>query len=67
MAKYLRIRNERDEYKASRLCTMTVGELIECLERYDSDLKVIISNDNGFTYGKVIEDVIREIRLDDED
>lgn len=67
MAKYLRIYNGRDEYRASLLRTMTVGELIEYLEQYDRDLKVIISNDFGWTYGRVNDDVIEEVELDDED
>lgn len=65
MKKYLRIRNER-YHRACTLDTMTVGELIEYLKQYDRDLKVIISNDGGWTYGRVNEDVIKEIGLDDE-
>lgn len=67
MAKYLRIYNERDEYRASLLRTMTVGEFINWLRQYDRDLKVIISNDRGWTYSRVNDDVIEEIELDDED
>jgi hypothetical protein len=33
--------------------TLTVGELIECLQRYDEDMPVAFKNDNGYTYGEI--------------
>lgn len=33
--------------------SMTVKELIEELNYYDDNEKVIISNDNGYTYGEI--------------
>ena len=40
--------------------TMTVGELIECLKQYDEDAKMVLSFDNGYTYGGIREDMIEE-------
>ena len=33
--------------------TFTVAELMEALSQYDPDEKVVISNDNGYTYGGI--------------
>ena len=33
--------------------TMTVGELISCLQQFETDCKVYISQGNGYTYGAV--------------
>lgn len=35
--------------------TLTVGELIEILEEFDSDRPVFLRNDNGYTYGSITE------------
>lgn len=35
--------------------TLTVGELIEILEGFDSDRPVFLRNDNGYTYGSITE------------
>ena len=40
--------------------TMTAGELIELLQDYNSDTPIYISNDNGYTYGSISYDDIRE-------
>lgn len=40
--------------------TMTVAELINELRGYDGDEPVIISNDNGFTYGRIWAGFIKE-------
>lgn len=37
---------------------MTVAELMEILQEYDDDTLVVISHDNGYTYGS--------LRLEDE-
>lgn len=41
--------------------TLTVAELINELRIYDGDSPVIISNDNGFTYGRIWAGFIREV------
>ena len=40
--------------------TMTVAELIEHLQQYDEDEKVILRFDEGYTYGEIIEDNFSE-------
>lgn len=35
--------------------TLTVGELIELLSEYDEDTPVYLRNDNGYTYGSIIQ------------
>ena len=48
------IRMEPREPQAAREPrTMTVGELREALEEFDDDAKVILSHDNGYTYGGI--------------
>ena len=32
---------------------MSVGELIEWLSEFDQDAKVVLSHDNGYTYGGI--------------
>lgn len=48
--------------------TMTVGELIDYLREYDSDVPVILSHDNGYTYGAISDYGITEdyFEVDDE-
>jgi len=59
---FLKIEARRDSYGAQDLKnqTVTVGELIAILENYDSDLKVILSHDRGYTFGAVTESNIDE-------
>ena len=52
----------RIEDSGLRSGTMTVGDLIYELKRYDEDAYVIFSNDNGYTYGRV-----RDSRISEED
>lgn len=40
--------------------TMTVGELIAYLEKFDEDSKVYLRNDNGYTYGNITESSFSE-------
>lgn len=35
--------------------TLTVGELIAYLEQFDEDRPVYLRNDNGYTYGSILE------------
>lgn len=45
------IRADRESYGKDDVRTMTVGELIAFLEEFDEDAQVILSHDNGYTYG----------------
>lgn len=41
--------------------TMTVGDLIAILECFDEDAPVYLSHDNGYTYGGITEEKIKEV------
>ena len=45
----------RDGYGIDQIANraMTVGELISLLEDYDEDTLVVMSHDNGYTYGSI--------------
>ena len=50
--------------------TLTVGELIELLEQFDSDRPIYLRNDNGYTYGSITEEDINtaeDLGEEDED
>ena len=66
---FLKIEARRDSYGAQDLKnqTVTVGELIAILENYDSDLKVILSHDRGYTFGAITEERIEEDFEEDEE
>ena len=51
--KRLMILAYRESYGKDDVRTMTVGELREALEEFDDDAKVILSHDNGYTYGGI--------------
>lgn len=53
----------RSHYSAkdAALESLTVGELISYLQEYDEDSKVVFSNDNGYTYGKLNSTTVDEI------
>lgn len=54
MIEYLVIETSRTAYSPSQVKqTMTVGELIELLEDYDENMPVVLSHDNGYTYGGI--------------
>jgi len=57
------IKAERDCYSQVEAAekSMTVRELIDFLEQLDEDAKVVLSHDNGYTYGW-----LDERRIDDE-
>ena len=55
MTEYLVIEASRTAYSPSQIQqTMTVGELIELLEDYDENMPVVLSHDNGYTYGGIM-------------
>lgn len=44
----------RDSYSPEECSnTLTVGELIDELSNFDTDEKVVLSFDNGYTYGSI--------------
>lgn len=54
---YLFINNVRTGYAPNQIeSTMTVSELIDYLQEFDGDRKVLISNDGGYTYSPINEE-----------
>lgn len=45
---------------------MTVGELISILEDYDEDTLVVLSHDNGYTYGSLSSGMMGEAEEDED-
>lgn len=55
MIEYLVIEANRTAYSPSQVKqTMTVGELIELLSEYNEYMPVVLSHDNGYTYGGIM-------------
>lgn len=55
------ITTHRDTYSADEVRSMSVEDLISILSGFDPNAKVILSFDNGYTYGGVQEEDIEEI------
>jgi hypothetical protein len=55
MEKIVTLATSRDEYDIRRASesSITVRELIDELENYPSNAKVVFSNDRGYTYGYI--------------
>lgn len=52
----LEITGKRNGYSVDQCGkTLTVKELIEILEAYDDDTPIYINNDNGYTFGSIME------------
>ena len=47
--------------------TMTVGELIETLQSYDTEVKVFTAHDNHYTYGGIREGMFEDGEIEEED
>lgn len=62
MIQIVKLNTSRDGYsiKDTAEASISVGELIDLLRGYDSDMKVVFSNDNGYTYGVIGENSIAE-------
>lgn len=75
MDNVLLIDGRRDAYSVAQLIeyenVITVGELIGILKGYNPDMKVILCNDNGYTYGAIneysIEDSYEEVAEEEEE
>lgn len=55
MGQIVTIKTSRDYYDAKECAeySLSVAEVIDILSRYPNDVKVVFSNDNGYTYGIV--------------
>lgn len=52
----LEITGKRNSYSVDQCGrTLTVGELVEILQAYDDDTPIYINNDNGYTFGSIME------------
>jgi hypothetical protein len=62
------IETSRTDYsaKAAAERSLTVGELIEMLSEYDENTKVVFSNDNGYTYGRISFGICDEVDLEED-
>lgn len=66
--KKILLETERTGYTTSQVGhTLTVGELREILYGFDEDTPVYFSNDDGYTYGALNWDTIREEDDEEED
>ena len=66
---FISIDGRRDCYGPGDIkdTTMTVGELIEYLSEFDEEMPIMISNDGGYTYGKIKDYSINEESYGDEE
>ena len=65
--KRLVISTLRESYGKDEVRTLSVGDLISLLSDYDEDALVVLSFDNGYTYGGVRYDMVYEEDDSDED
>ena len=62
------IEGRREGYSPDQIDrTMTVQELMDWLEGFYPDAKVMLKNDNGYTYGSITRGSFEEDVLEDDD
>lgn len=68
MTQVITLAGKRTGYSVEQVkdMTMTVGDLISALQEYDEDTLIVISNDNGYTFGEIDHNSIDELDLDSE-
>ena len=69
MKRVVTIETSRDYYSIEDAHdeAITIGDLIEILQRYDEDDKVILSNDGGYTYGHIGEGAFDVVTFETEE
>lgn len=68
MKEVLFINTRREGYAVDQIYrTMTVGELIEYLQDFDEDTPIYLKNDNGYTYGGILESRIEDDYIEEEE
>ena len=68
MKTVLTLNANRTGYSHSQIgYTMTVAQMIQALKEYPEDTPVMVSNDNGYTYGEITEADFDMMRVEDED
>ena len=65
--KLVLIEGKRSGYSPGQIIddTITIGELKEIIEGMDDDTRVLLSNDNGYTYGYINESTISQVEYDE--
>jgi RNA polymerase subunit RPABC4/transcription elongation factor Spt4 len=66
METIVKLKVTKDEYdirNASKY-SISVGELVEILERCPQDAKIVFDNDNGFTFGEISPNTIRIVEVE---
>lgn len=65
MKNIVALRTNRDYYDVREAAeySLTVDELIDILSNYSGDAKVVFSNDNGYTYGVVSDNIVKSVRV----
>lgn len=68
MRKYIEIKTLRSHYSAGDCFgrTLTVGDLINVLSQFDTDTPVVLSFDNGYTYGGITDSDVDEEYTDED-
>jgi len=63
------INTRKDTYhkEEAALSSITVGELINFLRQFDDDEAIVLSFNNGYTYGRLSEYRIEQIEEEEED
>ena len=69
MKEAIKIEARREAYGISDIgYSLTVGELIDFLRRnYPEDMPIVISNDNGYTYGRITKGSFGMVEDDEEE
>lgn len=69
MAQIAVISTTRTDYsaKAAASRTVTVADFISMLEGFEPDTPIVFSNDNGYTYGRISEDLLSEECTEEEE
>lgn len=66
--KKIMLETAREGYSTNQVGkTLTAGELIEILQDYDEDAPVYFSNDNGYTYGRITYESIRDEYIEEDE
>lgn len=65
MNQVVALRTNRDYYDVREAAeySLTVDELIDILSNYSGNAKVVFSNDNGYTYGVLSDNTVKNIRV----
>ena len=65
MEQIVTLKTNRDFYDVKECAehSLSVAEFMDILSQYPSDAKVVFSNDNGYTYGRLYELTFKSIKV----